>query len=99
MLESVGGVLARVGVIVRASHDDYDGTGYADGLAGDTIPIEARICSACDAFSAMTTDQSYRAAMALENAIAELHRCAGSRSTHWSSLRSYPSSRKTPSHA
>ena len=78
MLENVGGVLARVGVIVRASHEDYDGTGYPDGLAGDAIPIEARICSACDAFSAMTTDRSYRAAMALEDAIAELRRCAGS---------------------
>ena len=78
MLENVGGVLARVGVIVRASHEDYDGTGYPDGLAGDAIPIEARICSACDAFSAMTTDRSYRAAMALEDAIAELRRCSGS---------------------
>ena len=77
MLENVGGVLARVGVIVRASHEDYDGSGYPDGLAGDAIPIEARICSACDAFSAMTTDRSYRAAMPLEAAIAELRRCAG----------------------
>ncbi len=77
MLENVGGVLARVGVIVRASHEDYDGTGYPDGLVGDAIPIEARICSACDAFSAMTTDRSYRAAMPLEDALAELRRCAG----------------------
>jgi HD-GYP domain-containing protein (c-di-GMP phosphodiesterase class II) len=77
MLENVGGVLARVGVIVRASHEDYDGTGYPDGLAGNDIPIEARICSACDAFSAMTTDRSYRAAMPLEEALAELRRCAG----------------------
>jgi HD-GYP domain-containing protein (c-di-GMP phosphodiesterase class II) len=77
MLENVGGVLARVGVIVRASHEDYDGSGYPDGLAGDAIPIEARICSACDAFSAMTTDRSYRKAMPLEDAIAELRRCAG----------------------
>ena len=78
MLENVGGVLAQVGVIVRASHEDYDGTGYPDGLAGDVIPIQARICSACDAFSAMTTDRSYRAAMSLEDAITELRRCAGS---------------------
>ena len=77
MLENVGGVLARVGVIVRASHEDVDGSGYPDGLVGDAIPIEARICSACDAFSAMTTDRSYRAAMPLEDAIAELRRCAG----------------------
>ena len=77
MLDSVGGVLTRVGVIVRASHEDYDGTGYPDGLAGDAIPIEARICSACDAFSAMTTDRAYRAAMSEPEALAELRRCAG----------------------
>jgi HD-GYP domain-containing protein (c-di-GMP phosphodiesterase class II) len=77
MLENVGGVLARVGTIVRASHEDYDGSGYPDGLAGDAIPIEARICSACDAFSAMTTDRPYRAAMSVEDAVAELRRCAG----------------------
>jgi HD-GYP domain-containing protein (c-di-GMP phosphodiesterase class II) len=70
-------VLARVGVIVRASHESFDGSGYPDGLAGTAIPIEARICSACDAFSAMTTDRSYRKAMPLEDAIAELRRCAG----------------------
>ena len=77
MLDSVGGVLTRVGVIVRASHEDYDGTGYPDGLAGDAIPIEARICSACDAFSAMTTDRAYRPAMSEPEALAELQRCAG----------------------
>ena len=77
MLENVGGVLSRVGVIVRASHEAYDGTGYPDGLAGDAIPIQARICSACDAFSAMTTDRSYRRAMPLEDAVAELRRCSG----------------------
>ncbi len=77
MLDSVGGVLTRVGVIVRASHEDYDGTGYPDGLTGDAIPIEARICSACDAFSAMTTDRAYRPAMSEPEALAELERCAG----------------------
>jgi HD-GYP domain-containing protein (c-di-GMP phosphodiesterase class II) len=77
MLENVGGVLSRVGVIVRASHENYDGSGYPDGLAGDAIPIEARICSACDAFSAMTTDRSYRAAMPVDQALAELRRCSG----------------------
>jgi HD-GYP domain-containing protein (c-di-GMP phosphodiesterase class II) len=77
MLENVGGVLARVGAIVRASHEDYDGAGYPDGLAGDEIPIEARICSACDAFSAMTTDRPYRLAMPIADALAELRRCSG----------------------
>jgi putative nucleotidyltransferase with HDIG domain len=78
MLERVGGVLAEVGGIVRASHERYDGTGYPDGLAGEEIPIEARICACCDAFSAMTTDRSYRAALPLETAIEELRMNAGS---------------------
>ena len=77
MLDSVGGVLANVGVIVRASHEQFDGTGYPDGLAGGAIPIEARICSVCDAFSAMTTDRPYREAMPVPLALAELRRCAG----------------------
>ena len=77
MLESVGGALTPVGAIVRASHEDYDGMGYPDGLGGDEIPIEARICSTCDAFSAMTTDRAYRAAMSERDALTELRRCAG----------------------
>ena len=77
MLDSVGGVLANVGVIVRASHEDFAGTGYPDGLAGDAIPIESRVCSACDAFSAMTTNRPYRQVMSEEQALGELRRCAG----------------------
>jgi putative nucleotidyltransferase with HDIG domain len=78
MLTQVGGLLASVGRIVRASHEHYDGGGYPDGLAGEAIPIEARIVCACDAFSAMTSDRSYRKAMAKADALAELQRCAGS---------------------
>jgi putative nucleotidyltransferase with HDIG domain len=70
MLERVGGVLARVGAVVRASHERWDGGGYPDGLAG-------RIVSACDAYNAMTTDRSYRRALPVADAIAELERCAG----------------------
>jgi HD-GYP domain-containing protein (c-di-GMP phosphodiesterase class II) len=77
MLGRIGGVLAEVGTIVRASHEDFDGGGYPDGLAGAAIPIEARIVTACDAFSAMTTTRSYREAMGTDAALAELHRCAG----------------------
>ena len=77
MLERVGGMLARVGVVVRASHERYDGGGYPDGLAGEAIPLAARIVSACDAFNAMTTDRSYRKALSLEVAIAELRNNAG----------------------
>jgi putative nucleotidyltransferase with HDIG domain len=77
MLDRIGGVLADVGVVVRAHHERWDGTGYPDGLAGEAIPLAARIICACDSFSAMTTTRSYRAAMPLEDALAELCRCAG----------------------
>ena len=77
MLNRVGGVLSEVGRIVRSSHEHYDGSGYPDGLAGDDIPIEARIVACCDAFSAMTTTRSYRKAMPLEAALAEVRACAG----------------------
>jgi HD-GYP domain-containing protein (c-di-GMP phosphodiesterase class II) len=77
MLKRVGGVLAEVGRIVRSSHEHYDGSGYPDGLVGEEIPIEARIVTCCDAFSAMTTTRSYRKAMPLEAALAEVHGCAG----------------------
>jgi HD-GYP domain-containing protein (c-di-GMP phosphodiesterase class II) len=78
MLESVGGVLADAGAVVRSSHERWDGGGYPDGLAGDAIPIEARICAACDAFNAMTTDRPYRRAMSVELAVAELVANGGS---------------------
>jgi putative nucleotidyltransferase with HDIG domain len=77
MLKRIGGVLAEVGRIVRASHEDFDGSGYPDGLAGEEIPVEARVVTCCDAFSAMTTTRSYRKAMGTEAALEELRRCAG----------------------
>jgi HD-GYP domain-containing protein (c-di-GMP phosphodiesterase class II) len=78
MLNRIGGVLSEAGTIVRASHEDFDGSGYPDGLTGEQIPIEARIVTACDAFSAMTTTRSYRKAMPTEVALQELRDCAGS---------------------
>jgi putative nucleotidyltransferase with HDIG domain len=77
MLKQVGGLLSSVGVVVRASHERWDGGGYPDGLAGEEIPVAARICSACDAFNAMTTDRSYRKALPLEVAVAELRANSG----------------------
>ncbi|MFL5898334.1 MAG: HD-GYP domain-containing protein [Solirubrobacterales bacterium] len=77
MLKRIGGVLAEVGRIVRASHEDFDGSGYPDGLVGEEIPVEARIVTCCDAFSAMTTTRSYRKAMSVDAAIAELRACVG----------------------
>jgi putative nucleotidyltransferase with HDIG domain len=77
MLERVGGFMREVGEIVRASHERWDGDGYPDGLRGAAIPLEARIVSACDALNAMTTTRSYRRAMSLPDALAELTRGAG----------------------
>ena len=69
--------LERVATIVRSTHERMDGKGYPDGLAGDAIPLAARIVLVCDAFEAMTADRSYRKAMSAEVAIEELERCAG----------------------
>ncbi|HWB23609.1 MAG TPA: HD-GYP domain-containing protein [Gaiellaceae bacterium] len=77
MLEQVGGLLGHVGRLVRSCHEHWDGNGYPDGLAGEAIPLVARIVTTCDAFSAMTTDRSYRGALSHEEALAELERCAG----------------------
>jgi putative nucleotidyltransferase with HDIG domain len=72
MLEQVGGLLGEVGRIVRSCHERWDGAGYPDGLAGEDIPLASRIVCACDAWSAMTTDRSYRRSLSLEDATAEL---------------------------
>jgi HD-GYP domain-containing protein (c-di-GMP phosphodiesterase class II) len=77
MLDRVGGVLGNVGQLVRSCHERWDGGGYPDGLAGEQIPIVARIVCACDAYSAITTDRAYRAGRSPEEALAELRRCAG----------------------
>ena len=63
--------------IVRSSHERWDGTGYPDGLAGDSIPLASRIVCACDAFEAMTSKRPYREARTVEAALAELERCSG----------------------
>ena len=78
ILKRLGGALARVAPYVRASHERYDGRGYPDGLAGDAIPIQSRIVFACQAFTAMTSDRPYRAAVPTRAALDELRRCAGS---------------------
>jgi putative nucleotidyltransferase with HDIG domain len=77
MLERVGGFMRDVGLIVRSHHERWDGTGYPDGLAGEQIPIEARIIGCCDAWNAMRTDRAYRKALSYEVALAELERNTG----------------------
>lgn len=70
--------LSRIARLVRSTHERVDGLGYPDGFSGSEIPQISRIVSACDAFFAMTEERPYRSAMASEDAIAELRRCAGS---------------------
>jgi putative nucleotidyltransferase with HDIG domain len=71
MLAGVPG-LETVAPLVRSHHERWDGRGYPDGLAGERIPLAARIVSACDALHAMTADRPYRAALDFEDALAEL---------------------------
>jgi putative nucleotidyltransferase with HDIG domain len=77
MLDRVGGFMREVGSIVRSHHERWDGGGYPDGLAGEQIPIEARIISCCDTWNAMRTDRPYRKALDYATAEAELRSAAG----------------------
>jgi hypothetical protein len=78
MLDRVGGLLGRVGEIVRSCHERWDGSGYPDGLKGEEIPLESRIVFAADAYNAMTTDRPYRGALSQEQALRELRAGSGS---------------------
>jgi HD-GYP domain-containing protein (c-di-GMP phosphodiesterase class II) len=68
---------AHLAPAVRASHERWDGGGYPDGLAGEEIPLAARIIAACDTYDAIVTDRPYRPARSPREACAELHRVAG----------------------
>jgi two-component system cell cycle response regulator len=69
--------LRPVATIVRSSHERWDGDGYPDGLAGERIPLGARIVFVCDAFDAMVADRAYRSGKTPDEALAELRACAG----------------------
>ena len=62
---------------IRHHHERWDGRGYPDGLAGEQIPVEARIVAAADAYSAITSDRIYRRSSEQDAAFTELHRSAG----------------------
>ena len=59
-------------------HERWDGNGYPDGLSQESIPLLSRISAVVDAYDAMTNNRSYRSAMSVSDAMAELKRCAGS---------------------
>jgi HD-GYP domain-containing protein (c-di-GMP phosphodiesterase class II) len=70
--------LANVGLLVRGSHERFDGEGYPDQTTGREIPLGARIVAVCDTFDAMTSDRPYRSARQVEEALTELRACSGS---------------------
>lgn len=63
--------------IIRHHHEHFDGRGYPDGLAGEAIPLEARIIAVPDAFDAMTSTRPHRRIMPLQDALMELEKCKG----------------------
>ena len=74
---SAATALRPVARIVRSSHERWDGRGYPDGLAGETIPLAARIVAVCDAYDAMVSDRVYREALSPAAARQELMAEAG----------------------
>src|SRR5438046_4315882 len=63
--------------MIRHDHENFDGSGYPDGVVGNDIPLGARIIMIADTIDAMTTDRPYRRAMSLSRAIEELEAFAG----------------------
>ena len=70
--------LAGVAPLVRHGHEHWAGSGYPDRLAGEEIPVGARVIQVCDAHHAMTTDRPYRKALSPALATKELRELAGS---------------------
>ena len=71
------GSLSEVVQLILHHHESYDGRGYPHGLAGEDIPLGARIIAVADAFDSMTTDRPYRRGMTINEAMTELQRCRG----------------------
>ena len=69
--------LDRAALIVRAHHERWDGKGYPDGLAGEEIPLAARVFSVADSLDAITTDRPYRSGASLSQARKEIEQGSG----------------------
>ena len=80
LLEGLG--IAPIDEWVLHHHEDWDGRGYPDGLAGEEIPLGARIIRVADAFEAMTANRPYRPAQSVEYALAELQANMGTQFEH-----------------
>ncbi|PYO79321.1 MAG: HD-GYP domain-containing protein [Gemmatimonadetes bacterium] len=77
LVETAARLRGSVQAMIRHHHENYDGSGYPDGLAGEDIPVGARIIMIADTIDAMTTDRPYRRAMSLATALEELQKYAG----------------------
>ncbi len=77
LIEGIPAFHSAVGCVLH-HHERWDGTGYPNRLAGDEIPLEARILAVADAYDAMTSTRPYRQALAPNDAAREVARCAGS---------------------
>ncbi|HEY2542135.1 MAG TPA: HD domain-containing phosphohydrolase, partial [Gaiellaceae bacterium] len=75
LLEGLG--IAPIDEWILHHHENWDGTGYPDRLAGEEIPLGARIIRVADAFEAMTANRPYRDAQSVEYALTELRTNAG----------------------
>jgi HD-GYP domain-containing protein (c-di-GMP phosphodiesterase class II) len=77
LVATISTLRGHVERIVRHHHENFDGSGYPDGLRGDAIPIGARIVLVADTVDAMTTDRPYRKALTYTEVLRELERYAG----------------------
>src|SRR5881227_1399105 len=77
LVETATRLRGSVQAMIRHHHENFDGSGYPEGLAGDEIPIGARIIMVADTIDAMTTDRPYRKAMSLSRVVEELEKYAG----------------------
>jgi putative nucleotidyltransferase with HDIG domain len=77
ILRDMSSVPAEVVLSVRHHHERFDGKGYPDGIAGDSIPLPARIIMLCDSIDAMLSDRPYRKALAIADVRSEINRCSG----------------------
>jgi HD-GYP domain-containing protein (c-di-GMP phosphodiesterase class II) len=69
--------LEKAADLVLYHHEKHDGSGYPKGLKGEQVPLGARLIAVADAFDTMTTDRSYRSAIAIDKAVKELNDCTG----------------------
>ena len=77
LVSTISNLRGYVEKCVRHHHESFDGSGYPDGLLGDSIPMGARIVLVADTSDAMTTDRPYRSALTYDRLLLELERCAG----------------------